>query len=67
MNAINDGLQALTCGIGALAITAALSWSFIQSTAAAPGTASASAPMTTLTVQHRHIGFGQSRPAVLVD
>jgi hypothetical protein len=66
MNAINNSLKALACGMGALAITAVLSWSFVQSTSAAPGSA-ASAQMTKLTIQQRHVWFGQSQPAVLVD
>ncbi|MDB6158947.1 MAG: hypothetical protein JWO04_2653 [Gammaproteobacteria bacterium] len=65
MNAINNGLKALSCGIGALAITAVMSWSFVQSTAAAPG--SAETQMARLTIQQRHVWFGQSQPAVLVD
>jgi hypothetical protein len=66
MNAINNGLKALTCGIGALAITAVLSWTFVQSTSVAPGSAS-TAQMAKLTIQQRHVWFGQSQPAVLVD
>lgn len=66
MNRINAGLRALACGMGALAITAAMSWSFVQSTSEAPG-AAPTAQMAKLTIQSRHVWFGQSRPAVLVD
>jgi hypothetical protein len=66
MNALNTSLKALACGMGALAITAVMSWSFVQSTAAAPGQAHV-AQMAKLTIQQRHVWFGQSRPAVLVD
>jgi hypothetical protein len=66
MNAINQSLKALACGMGALAITAVLSWTFVQSTSAAPGSAS-TAQMARLTIQQRHVWFGQSQPAVLVD
>ena len=66
MNRINNGLRALTCGMGALAITAVLSWTFVQSTSTVPG-ATASAQMAKLTIQQRHVWFGQSQPAVLVD
>jgi hypothetical protein len=66
MNAINTSLKTLACGMGALAITAVLSWSFVQSTSAAPGVA-ATPRMATLTIQQRHVWFGQSQPAVLVD
>ena len=66
MNALNAGLKAVACGMGALAITAVMSWSFVQSTAAAPGAAPA-AQMAKLTIQQRHVWFGQSQPAVLVD
>jgi hypothetical protein len=52
--------------MGALAITAVMSWSFVQSTAAAPG-ATHTAQMAKLTIQQRHVWFGQSQPAVLVD
>jgi hypothetical protein len=66
MNALNAGLKALSCGMGALAITAVMSWSFVQSTSAAPGAASP-VQMAKLTIQQRHVWFGQSQPAVLVD
>ena len=66
MNTINNSLKALACGMGALAITALLSWTFVQSTSVAPG-AVATAQMAKLTIQQRHVWFGQSQPAVLVD
>ncbi len=66
MNALNTSLKAVACGMGALAITAVLSWSFVQSTSAAPGAARV-AQMAKLTIQQRHVWFGQSQPAVLVD
>jgi aryl-alcohol dehydrogenase-like predicted oxidoreductase len=66
MSTINTGLKALACGMGALAITAVMSWSFVQSTSVAPGATSA-AQMAKLTIQQRHVWFGQSQPAVLVD
>jgi hypothetical protein len=58
-------LKSFACAIGALAITAAMSWSLVESTAAAPGLAPV-ARIAKLTIQH-HVWFGQSRPAVLVD
>ena len=67
MNAIHTGLKALACGMGALAITAVMSWSFVQSTSAVPGGAVPTARMAKLTIQQRHVWFGQSQPAVLVD
>lgn len=69
MNAMNTCLKALACGLGALAITAVMSWSFVESTSAAPWTneASPTTHMAKLTVQPRHVWFGQSQPAVLVD
>jgi hypothetical protein len=67
MNTINNSLKALACGMGALAITALLSWTFVQSTAVAPAGAVPSASMAKLTIQQRHVWFGQSQPAVLVD
>jgi hypothetical protein len=66
MNTIKNSLKTLACGMGALAITAVLSWTFVQSTSAVPG-ATASAQMAKLTIQQRHVWFGQSQPAVLVD
>lgn len=66
MNRIDTGLKALACGMGALAITAVMSWSFVQSTSSAPGEARA-AQVAKLTLETRHVWFGQSRPAVLVD
>jgi hypothetical protein len=66
MSTINNSLKTLACGMGALAITALLSWTFVQSTSVAPG-AVATAQMAKLTIQQRHVWFGQSQPAVLVD
>jgi hypothetical protein len=66
MNALNAALKAGACGLGALAITAVMSWSFVQSTSTAPGVLPV-AQMAKLTIQHRHVWFGQSQPAVLVD
>jgi hypothetical protein len=66
MNTLNNSLKTLACGMGALAITAVLSWSFVQSTSAAPG-ATPTLRVAKLTVQQRHVWFGQSQPAVLVD
>ena len=63
---LNTGLKTLACGMGALAITAVMSWSFVQSTATPPGAARV-AQMAKLTIQQRHVWFGQSQPAVLVD
>ena len=66
MSTINNSLRTLACGMGALAITAVLSWTFVQSTSVAPGSAP-TAQMAKLTIQQRHVWFGQSQPAVLVD
>lgn len=66
MNALNATLKAGACGLGALAITAVMSWSFVQSTSTAPGGVPV-AQMAKLTIQQRHVWFGQSQPAVLVD
>jgi hypothetical protein len=67
MNTLNSGLKAVACGMGALAITAVMSWSFVQSTASAPGSLAPTVKMAKLTIQQRHVWFGQSQPAVLVD
>ena len=67
MNALNAGLKAVACGMGALAITAVMSWSFVQSTTSAPDVSPVVAQMAKLTIQQRHVWFGQSQPAVLVD
>ena len=66
MSTINDSLRTLACGMGALAITAVLSWTFVQTTSEAPG-AVPTAQVAKLTIQQRHVWFGQSQPAVLVD
>ncbi len=66
MNALQTSLKTLACGMGALAITAVMSWSFVESTATAPG-ATPTAQVAKLTIQQRHVWFGQSQPAVLVD
>ncbi len=74
MNTLYTSLKTLACGMGALAITAVISWSLIASTAtvsaAAAYSASTAAPtaqVAKLTIQQRHVWFGQSQPAVLVD
>ena len=69
MSTIHNSLKTLACGMGALAITAVLSWTFVAATATAPGTsvAVAHASMAKFTIQQRHVWFGQSQPAVLVD
>ena len=66
MNILTAGLKAVACGMGALAITAVMSWSFVQDTSVAPGSVPVS-QMAKLTIQQRHVWFGQSQPAVLVD
>jgi hypothetical protein len=66
MNTFDNSLRTLACGLGALAITAVLSWTFVQSTSAAAG-AAPTAQVAKLTIQQRHVWFGQSQPAVLVD
>ena len=66
MNALTATLKAGACGLGALAITAVMSYSFVQDTARAPGLVPV-AQMAKLTIQQRHVWFGQSQPAVLVD
>ena len=69
MNALNTSLKTLACGMGALAITAVMSWSLVVSTATVPdgSVAAQSARVAKLTIQQRHVWFGQSQPAVLVD
>lgn len=66
MNALTAALKAGACGLGALAITAVMSWGFVQSTSTAPGLVPV-AQMAKLTIQKRHVWFGQAQPAVLVD
>jgi hypothetical protein len=72
MSAINNGLKAVACGLGALAITTVMSWSFVESTSSAPfanlaNAANPTAQVAKLANQPRHVWFGQSQPAVLVD
>jgi hypothetical protein len=73
MNVLHTTLKNLACGMGALAITAVISWSLVATSAtvsAAEAYAPTSAPAVRtakLTIQQRHVWFGQSQPAVLVD
>lgn len=68
MSTINNSLKALACGAGALAITAVLSWTFVQSTATVAGPSTARpAQVAKLAVQPRHLSLGRFEPAVLVD
>jgi hypothetical protein len=55
----------LACGLAAMLITLALSLTFVQSTAAAPGTRTAAGVF--VPVEPLHAWFGQPEPAVLVD
>ena len=65
---VNNGLKAVACGTAAVAITLAMSLSFIESTAVVHNTPSTSTPwMAKLSVQPGHAWFGQPQPAVLVD
>ena len=66
MNALTATLKAGACGLGALAITAVMSWSFVQDTGRVPSLTPV-AQIAKLTIQQRHVWFGQSQPAVLVD
>jgi hypothetical protein len=43
-----------------------MSWSFVQSTSTVSGAAPV-AQIAKITIQQRHVWFGQSQPAVLVD
>jgi hypothetical protein len=66
MTTMNTRLKSLACGMGALAITAVLSWTFVQTTATVThGTPTAH--VAKLSIQHRHVRLGQFEPAVLVD
>jgi hypothetical protein len=64
----NNGLKALACGTAAVAITLAMSLSFVQSTAVVHNTVATPAPwMARVSMQPSHAWFGQPQPAVLVD
>jgi hypothetical protein len=64
---LNNGLKAMACGTAAVAITLAMSLSFVQSTAVVHNTVATPAPWMALSVQPSHAWFGQPQPAVLVD
>jgi hypothetical protein len=64
---VNNGLKAMACGTAAVAITLAMSLSFVQSTAVVHNTTLSTIPWTARLVQPSHAWFGQPRPAVLVD
>jgi len=66
MSIISNSFKALACGAGALVITLMLSWSFVESTAAAPQFGESTAQVAKASSKP-HVWFGQSRPAVLVD
>jgi hypothetical protein len=65
MNTLNVLYRDMTCAAGAFVITFVLGLSFVQSTAAAPGTRAAAVP--TVSLQMNPVWFGQPQPAVLVD
>ena len=64
---VNNVLKAIACGTAAVAITLAMSLSFVQSTAVVHNTTLSTIPWTARLVQPSHAWFGQPRPAVLVD
>jgi hypothetical protein len=66
---INNSLKVLACGAAAIAITAILSLSFIQSTAVVHNDRYVATTSWTakLSTQPGHTWFGQPEPAVLVD
>ena len=64
---VNNGLKALVCGTAAIAITLAMSLSFVQSTAVVHNTTLTPNLWTARLVQPSHAWFGQPQPAVLVD
>ena len=64
---VNNGLKAVACGTAAVAITLAMSLSFIQSTAVVHNTTLTPNLWTARLVQPSHAWFGQPQPAVLVD
>jgi hypothetical protein len=64
---LNNGLKAVACGTAAVAITLAMSLTFVQSTAVVHNTTLTTIPWTARLVQPSHAWFGQPQPAVLVD
>ena len=65
---VNNGLKAVACGTAAVAITLAMSLSFVQSTAVVHNTTLATTCLDRpVSVQPSHAWFGQPQPAVLVD
>ena len=64
---VNNGLKAVACGTAAVAITLAMSLTFVQSTAVVHNTTLTPNLWTARLVQPSHAWFGQPQPAVLVD
>jgi hypothetical protein len=65
---LNNSLKAFACGAAALAITAVMSASFVQSTSVVRNETYNPTPWTAkLTARPVHSWFGQPEPAVLVD
>lgn len=64
---LNNGLKAVACGTAAVAITLAMSLSFIQSTAEVHNTTPAAVHADWVAKLQPHTWFGQPEPAVLVD
>jgi hypothetical protein len=64
---VNNALKTVACGTAAVAITLAISLSFVQSTAVVHNTTLTPTPWTARLVQPSHAWFGQPQPAVLVD
>jgi hypothetical protein len=70
----SDLVKNLACGAAALAITAALSFAFVESSQTVPGSRTAAHSSThahfhlaRLSIHRGHAWFGQTEPAVLVD
>jgi hypothetical protein len=64
---VNNGLKAVACGTAAVAITLAMSLSFVESTAVVHNTTLTTTAWAARLVQPSHAWFGQPQPAVLVD
>jgi hypothetical protein len=71
MNAIFDSrkmIRNLMCAVAALVITVLVSWSFLASTAVAPGaSAKPVLHLASSKIPLEHRVFGRPEPAVLVD
>jgi hypothetical protein len=70
LNGVNGTMRSLLCGVAAMVVTLAMSWSVVHATATYPWATEVAVShpaVAKVALQSQHAWFGQPSPAVLVD